>query len=386
MNLDVVIIGSGPAGSSAAFLLAQLGWKVGLLEKQRFPREKLCGEFISPEGVSDLSSLGLWPALAMHEPPPVNRTRVTFPSGHNLKIDFESPGRGLSRSILDRVLFEQARRQGADCFERCSARSIEGDLTNGFLVTAAHAEDGPITFTAKTVIAATGRWANLPWRVPRAQGASAATVFLGIKAHFRGDADLQNAVELHFFPGGYCGLNKVEGDEINLCALVEQRRAMQFANDWGGLLGSAAAHNPGLHDRLKTLHRVSSFLVTSPIILGEQKQVTGETLRVGDAAGFLDPFSGDGISTAIRSAVMAARCLDSFLRGKASPVTALRRYQKAFDSEFHRRFVFARMIRRLLPWSPLVPLIASLQSKSPRLGQWLVRQTRGAAHGRSSTG
>lgn len=381
-SFDTIVVGAGPAGSSAAIALASRGWQVALLEKQSFPRDKLCGEFISPEGISDFANLGVLPALLERNPAPVHRVRVTLPEAHQVQIDLPQSGWGLSRSALDQVLFEYARSKGAECIENSPVQTIDGNLERGFRLEVGPRDNAPLVFEAKTVIAATGRWSNVPRDPHHALlGQKRLKRFVGIKAHFRDGPDLDDAVELHFFQRGYCGLNRIEGGEINLCALIEEKFATQYARDWGALIEAAGAQNPQLNGRIHSMRRSTEFLVTSPVIFLRRKRIQQDVFMVGDAAGFLDPFSGDGISTAVRSAVLASRCIDDVMRGCVSNERAKKNYEQAYQLEFRRRFLFARVIRKALSIGVIPSAFSRLQARVPTLGEWIVRQTRGQEAG-----
>ncbi|MBZ5553003.1 MAG: NAD(P)/FAD-dependent oxidoreductase [Acidobacteriia bacterium] len=377
-SFDTIVVGAGPAGSAAAIALASRGWHVALLERQAFPRDKLCGEFISPEGIADFARLGVLPALRKKNPAPVHRVKVTLSTDHQVRIDLPESGWGLSRYVLDQVLFEHAKAQGAECHENSPVHAVEGSLERGFDVQVGAQSSTPMILKARTVIAATGRWSNVPRQPQQAlHERKRLKRFIGIKAHFRGEANLEDAVELYFFQPGYCGLNRIESGEINLCALIEEEFATRYARNWEALIEAAGAQNPHLDHRIRAMRRSSEFLVTSPVILQSRERILRDIFMVGDAAGFLDPFSGDGISTAVRSASLASRCVDDLMRGCVSNESAMKNYDRAYRSEFRRRFIFARTIRKALSIGGIAPVFSRLQTRIPALGEWVVRQTRG---------
>lgn len=376
VRFDAAIIGAGPAGCAAAIDLAKRGWNVALLEMHRIPRDKLCGEFISPEGVSDLASLDTRTSLEAQGPAIISHALLTFPQIKDVQIPFEANGWGLSRFALDAQLFQTARQSGASGLEKTCVRSVTGDLKECFRLSTDSGSLQEKVLEARAVIAATGRWSNFPQRV---ESIRLHQRFLGLKAHYRGDADLDNAVQLHFFQDGYCGLNRVEDDQINLCALVTEELGRRFSKDWGKLLDLVAHENPSLSRYLPQMTRCSDFLATSPVVFRRREKVVGDVLVVGDAAGFLDPFSGDGISSGLRSGMVAAECLDSFLKGADSPERVKQRYLKDYAAEFGRRFFFSQLIRRSMTVPTIPKIFSPLQSRLPSLGQWLVRQTRGRA-------
>lgn len=379
MAFDALVIGGGPAGSSAAIALASHGWRVALIERQSFPRDKLCGEFISPEGLGDLAHLGVLPSLREHSPSLVRRTRITLPAEQEIEIEFESPGWGLTRAVFDDVLYRQARLKGVSCFMNSQARSAHGNLGQGFQVEVLTKNCPGRIFQARALIAATGRWSNFP-SPPQLtfDQQTREKKFLGIKAPFEGKVDLNEAVELHFFEEGYCGINPVEGGQINICALVNEKFGMAYAHDWDLLLTAMSKKNSQLRDRLKYMHRTGRFFITSPVLFREGEKISNDIFMVGDAAGFLDPFSGDGISIAIRSALLASNSVDRYLGGKDLAETAKQLYQSAYQQEFARRFFFARIIRRALSTGAIPWAFSKAQKKFPWLGGWVARQTRGS--------
>lgn len=377
MKFDVAVIGAGPAGSSSALLLRRLGFSVALLERQSFPPDKVCGEFLSAEGIDDLQQLGVAPLLEELQPEIIARSQITFPKGKTLTIDFENHGWGLSRRALDTALFQCATENQVHCLARTSVLRVEGNLNAGYRLHLRRDHKAEEKMEARAVLAATGRWSNLPERSGRLLQTGSKKRFIGIKAHFRGAHDFRGTVELHFFKGGYCGLNRVEQDEVNLCALLDESFATPFSRDWNSLLAAMAEQNRHLKGRLESMRRCTEFVLTSPVIFAKAEPVADEMLIVGDATRFLDPFSGDGIAGAIRSARLAASVLHQFLSGTQTAEAVQKEYARAYRKEFKRRFFFSSLVRQSLTFGIVPSFFTTLQDRLPFLGHWLVAQTRG---------
>src|SRR5262245_34166464 len=153
---DVAVIGGGIAGSTAATLLAQQGLQVVLLEKGAFPRHKVCGEFLSPEGTDVLQRLGVWPHLEAHQPPCISRFSLTA-GRRETRHRLPSPGWGVSRWVLDQVLWENAERSGVSTQAHCSVEQVTGDFQRGFSLRLRQTGLSPIFLGARAVLCAAGR-------------------------------------------------------------------------------------------------------------------------------------------------------------------------------------------------------------------------------------
>ncbi len=350
MNFELGVIGAGPAGSAAAITMARAGLTVALFERSAFPRDKVCGEFLSPEVLPALEQLGCRDAFLRAQPARISRARLVLRSGRNFDFELPAPAWGLSRRRFDALLAEAATAAGACLFERAEVCRTGGDIET---------RDGR-AFQAARVLLAAGRHSLLD---PLPSGGRE---YFGFKAHFAGDCE--PCVALYFFDGGYCGVSPVEEGLVNVCALVERR-----------LLGSGDADEviaavPPLRRRVAELRRVTPFLYTGPIALGWRRRAQAHA-AAGDAAMFIDPFTGDGMSLALESGALAARHL---LRdGSAAELAALLR------ARFSSRLRAARWLRRAAFAGPLQPPLAALLRTPIVAGglfQWAFHATRHGAH------
>jgi flavin-dependent dehydrogenase len=353
MSFDLAIIGGGPAGTAAAITAARRGACVLLVERGRFPRHKVCGEFISPEGVALLAGLGLEDLV--RGAPRIPRARI-FADTSVAEAALSPPAVAISRYELDDALWRRAAAYGADCRQQVEARAITGA---GPFVIETTAGD----FSARAVVNASGRWSNLRRsRLARQQREK----WVGWKAHFR-EAEPADSVDLYFFAGGYCGVQPLGDGQVNACAMVRA----ESANSMEQVL----ALQPRLAERSRTWQQASETVATSPLVFAHPQAEEGGVLFAGDAAGFIDPFVGDGISLALRSGTMAAEAL----AGKRSVAEAAAIYRRQYERELRPLFRNAGWLRRLasVPRTLQGPVMAML--RSPRVTRFLIGKTRATA-------
>jgi flavin-dependent dehydrogenase len=222
-------------------------------------------------------------------------------------------------------------------------------------------------FPCRSIVDASGRWSNLN----RGGNGTGSSKWLGIKAHFREQAEA-DSVDLYFFEGGYCGVQPVScgGDNrINVCAMIR--------SDVGKSLEETFQQHIDLKNRSERWEQVTDVVATSPLLFHDPVPVQGNILRVGDAAGFVDPFVGDGISLALRGGALAARCLRGFLQGQDSLQAAAEAYERAYRSDLGHVFHSSSRIRQLLNYpAPIRAGILSMLAAFPALTRRMVRSTR----------
>jgi len=363
---DLIVIGGGPAGCSAAITAARSGAKVLLLERGRLPRNKVCGEFVSAESLALLACL-----LDTQGPELLERAyRVPevrfFSDGLVIGSPLNPPGASISRFELDFALWEAAQRSGVDAQQQVAVEKVSGE--GPFRVLTKLGE-----FEGRAVLKACGRWSNLSARtLARPNGRSN---WLGVKAHFA-EQGCPQSVDLYFFDGGYCGVQPVSlrghGEEgrINVCAQVRA--------DVASTLSDVFEQHPVLQERSRNWQQLMEPVSTAPLIFCKPRPVEGNILLAGDTAGFVDPFVGDGISLALRSGALAGRSLMPFLMGKISLEEAARSYWQTYETELSSIFSVSSKVRHvffLLPRTLRVMTLSTIK-RSPALVRLLVRHTR----------
>jgi flavin-dependent dehydrogenase len=363
MLYDLVVVGGGPAGTSAAITCARSGARVLLLERGRFPRHKVCGEFVSAESLDLLSNL-LSPqhATFFSESVRIPRARI-FLDGCVLHAPVDPPAASISRFDLDAALWESAGECGVESRQQASVQGISG--SGPFLVKTSLGE-----FEGRALINASGRWSNLTPTLP-----SAGVKWLGLKGHFA-DPSPSASVDLYFFEGGYCGVqpvdisNEVEiSGRVNACAMVRA--------DVASTLPEVFARHPELQERSSEWQPCSDPVSTAPLVFRQPQAERDGILMAGDAAAFVDPFVGDGISLALRSGSLAGESLIPFFPGTIPLPEAARNYRGRYESGLASVFRTSSKIRWMLslPQQVRIPILR-LVEKTPAITRYLVSKTR----------
>ncbi|MCI0337958.1 MAG: NAD(P)/FAD-dependent oxidoreductase [Acidobacteria bacterium] len=382
MIYDVIVIGAGPAGSTVSTFLAQNGHRVLLLEKSRFPREKLCGEFITPECLDIFERLNLRQRLFSAGAQLIDKWRLFTPDGHSIEVPLEWIANGhshaicLTRARMDLILLERAREAGVEAREgfQVSPRfHAENDLK--FIEGKADGETIE-RFSARIVIDASGR--NSPFSTPAQQPDSRfkGSRLFGCKVFLRGVEGLDGSGELFFFRDGYGGICNVEGDRTNLCFLTTEETLRQARGDREKLLDLTMRSNPAARRRLKGSIIEGEWHGTGPIIYGRNRSTPG-LLAIGDANAFIDPFTGSGILLALTSGELAAKVINESLAAGVNDLGAIaKRYNILHRARFGLRFQACALLRSLV-FKPLARnALASLLARHHSLMKIITLSTR----------
>jgi len=367
LNFDLIVIGGGPGGCAAAIRAVRTGARVLLLERGKFPRHKVCGEFVSAESLDLLRDL-LSPAhqRLISDAPLIPRGRI-FVDNAELTAEISPPAASITRFDLDSALWDSCIQAGVEAREECTVQDVEGA---GPFRVKTQAE----RFETQAVVNATGRWSNLTSPATRTQSQTGSERWIGLKAHFR-EASAPASVDLYFFDGGYCGVQPVglshngSGVRINACAMVR--------GDVATTLEEVLRCHPALFERSRDWQPLMDTVSTSPLVFHDPEPVQGAMFQVGDSATFVDPFIGDGISLALRSGELAAECLVSFFREERSLEQATADYCRLYEERLARVFRASSKLRNMLRWPSLVrkPVLAVLQ-RTPAITRQFVKMTR----------
>jgi flavin-dependent dehydrogenase len=366
-STDLAVVGGGPAGAAAAITAARAGFRVLCYERGRLPRHKVCGEFVSAEALDLLRSL-LGPqrtqAIVQHAPRIIG-ARI-FLDGQVIRATLPHPAVSIARFDLDAELWSAAQEAGVETVAQTAVQSV--GATAPF-----HIQTASGVVACGAVVNATGRWSNL--RAAASAAPAGKKKWLGVKAHYH-EADPPPTTDLYFFDGGYCGVqpvalaeDKSRSNRVNACAMVRA----DVASD----LPSVFAKNVALRERSRAWTQLTEPVFTAPLVFRKPQALQDGMLCAGDAAGFVDPFVGDGISLALRSGTLAAESLLPFLRCETTLEQAAAAYQASYQRQLLSIFRASSGIRRLLrlPRPLRWPLLALLQ-RVPGLTQQLVQRTR----------
>lgn len=360
-QFDLAIIGAGPAGSSAAITAARLGARVVLLEARDFPRHKVCGEFVSAEALDVLAGLlrDLPSAKSRFDDAlTIDRTRLL--QGTRVIVVPVSPaGLSITRYDLDAHLWKAAQAAGVETHANCEVLASDGD--------------GPFQlqtssglFAAKALIIAAGRWSQFT----SDRSVPAGPKWIGLKAHFR-ERNPARSTDLYFFEHGYCGVQPVAEGVVNACAMVRSDTATSLQEVFG--------LHPQLAKRAAGWKAATQPVSTAPLIYRQPQASRGNAMLIGDAAAFIDPFAGDGISIALRSGRAAGQCVGRFLRGETTVTESVAAYQREYARQFAPLLSAASRVRSLLSLPVFARAAAFELLRFPGVMPFVIRKTRRAS-------
>ncbi len=380
----VVIAGAGPAGASLAIRLAMFGFETILIERESFPRQKLCGEFISPECLKHFEQLGVLDDMLEAGGDRIVETRFFETGGRSVAVPTQWFGEGdfalsLSRAEMDDQLLHRARAVGVEVFEGTSVTDIESDDGRVAAVRTRSANGDVKEMNADLFVDATGRARILAKLFEKKQDVGPPLVkpgLVGFKAHLR-DVDLPKGLcEIYSFPGGYAGLSHVEDGLFNLCFLIKAATVRSIGSDAAELVKQVVTKNKRAAVTLLGASASSDWLAVSIDSFGTKTTASATNLfTVGDAAAFIDPFTGSGMVMALESAAVLAEAISENYR---SCEQIAKEYQDAYRKKFANRLRVCSMLRRTAFMPNLATAIVTLLGLSTSARRRLARATRGS--------
>jgi geranylgeranyl reductase family protein len=363
---EILVVGAGPAGSAVAALLARGGRDVLLVDRARFPRPKPCGEYMSPRCFALLAKLGVADALRAQGLHPHRRLVLRAPDGFGLAVPLDGlapPGTtafAMDRRVFDHALVEHARRCGARFWEGVSVRTPLWE-ENRLAGVEAVVEGRAQSLRADLVIAADGPRSTLARRLSLARPPRRHRKF-GLVARFEEVADaVPDAVEMHACPPGYCGFAAEANGTANLGMVIDARELPRLGGDPSSYFDAMLPRFGSIASQLRGAQRTGKVATVGPMHVATARQSLAGLLLIGDAAGFYDPFTGQGITFALETAQLAAeialavlaegdvsaRRLAEYDRARARLLTAKVRVQRAIQAFLAHPACFSAALRRL---------------------------------------
>lgn len=369
---DVAIIGGGLAGLALSIQCVKAGYSTIVLEKEKYPFHKVCGEYLSLESWNFLQELGV--PLSDMDLPLINRVMISSPNGKYIEHRLPLGGFGISRYTLDSMLAKIAVREGVVLFEETKVVDVVY-RNNSFMIFSSAGE------TEATVTAGSfGKRSNLDvkWKRNFTQvKPNKLNHFLGVKYHIktRFPGDL---IALHNFENGYCGISQIEEDKHCLCYLTKGDNIKKSHNNIRLMEESILMKNPFL----KRIFSEAEFLYDAPLTISrisfnKKSQVENHVLMIGDAAGMITPLCGNGMSMALHGSKLAFEEIRQFLTHKTSRFELETQYTQQWEKYFGNRLQTGRVIQRFFGDDTLSNILLTSLKPFPKFITYLIRQTHG---------
>ncbi|MDX1363513.1 MAG: NAD(P)/FAD-dependent oxidoreductase [Arenibacter latericius] len=366
-DYDVIIIGGGLAGLTAALHLRKYHYNIAVFESLEYPHHKVCGEYVSMEIIPYLESLDVSLPKNIY----INEMLMSTEKGTSISAQLPLGGLGISRYTLDYTLYKKAILQGVTILQKHISSIKFGDPT----FTVADTRGGH--YTSKFVIGAYGKREALDKNLNRdfIQGKSP---WLGVKAHYKLDSFPENLVALHNFRGGYGGLSKTESGAVNFCYLVSYD-SFKSEKNMESFQQNILAKNPYLNKFIMESEMLfSKPLTIAQISFGKKSTIENHILMCGDTAGLIHPFCGNGMAMAVHSAKMAAELIHLyFTKSDYDRHQLEKEYNRQWHKIFGKRIWVGRQLQRVLLNETISPRAMQLINYSPYLVSKLIKATHG---------
>lgn len=394
MRADVLVVGAGPAGSALARQLAGTGLDVVVVDRAAFPRDKPCGEFLSPQCQPLLEDLGLGDLLAglgahrvdaMH----LHHGRRAAHGGFRAIDGTRAPahGFGVRRAAFDHALLRAAERAGARFLARqelvALVRDANGRVCGASLRAVGEPGTAPVrTIHARYVVGADG----VRSRTAAALGVQRQTRWLdqvALVAHFDGVAPRGNA-EVHLLRGGFFAATSVEDGSFGVNLVLPRRRLRERgpASSWDAFVAGYLEAAPSFAERLRGARRRAPWRGCGPFAFHTRTQTVPGAALVGDAAGYVDPLTGEGIYFALFGAASLGRALRAAFDRSASEAKVMADYRRERARELGPRLGTARLLQRGLRSPTVVRGVVSLLRRWPGLCDLVVTLSGDTVHPR----
>jgi len=361
---EVVVVGGGPAGAYTAWALARAGVDVLVLDRARFPRDKACAEYLSPQASRILNDMGVLAAAESAGGAQLSGMMVRAPNGHEIRGEFVAAhgfrgfrdrGLAIRRRVLDPLLLARAEAAGARVREGVRVADVTRDgigRTTGVVV---QGEGGTRAVRARLVIGADG----LRSVVSRRLGLARTTTWprrIALVSHYADVGGIVASGEIHVERDGYVGLNNVGSGLTNVALVVPARAARTIGGDPGAFLDGWLARRPHLAARFAGASRVTPVLATGPFAQRARRAWAPGAALVGDAADFFDPFTGEGIYAALRGGELLLPYAFEAARPRSArhADVALAAYERCRRHTFAGKWRIERLIAAAVDATPLI--------------------------------
>jgi len=383
LDADVIVVGGGPAGASTAHALAREGVDVLLLDRAKFPRDKVCAEYLSPQAARILSDMKVLDEVERSSPGHLAGMRVRSPNGQIADGEFASNhgfrgfrdyGLAVRRIILDAIILDGARAAGARVEELVRVTDLTKDHAGRVSGVSVIGPDGSArTLRSRYVVGADGLRSVVGRRLGLTHTSRFFPKRIALATHYRNVRDVGALGEMHVDYGGYFGIVDVGRGLMNVAVVVPMSRAREIGDGRAEFLEQWIATRPHLAERFVGAERVTPVRATGPFASVSRPAWAPGAALVGDAADFFDPFTGEGIYSALRGGEILAPFIAAALRGKQQDETrVLAGYETARRSEFGGKWKLERIVGMAIAYPYFLNNAAKALSRHKTMADLLV--------------
>ncbi|HMG00686.1 MAG TPA: FAD-dependent oxidoreductase [Gemmatimonadaceae bacterium] len=383
LDAEVIVVGGGPSGASTAWALARKGVDVLVVDRAKFPRDKICAEYLSPQASRILSDMGVLDEIERSNPGHLAGMSVRAPNGFIANGEFASnhgfhgfrdKGLAVRRTILDDIVLRGARTAGARVEESVRVTDVARDGTARVNGVVAMATDGqPRTLRARYVVGADGLRSVIGRRLGLVRTSRIWPRRIALVAHYRNVQGVTDMGEMHVDYDGYFGMVDVGEGTMNVAVVVPMSRAREIGDDKTGFFEKWIASRPHLAERFEGSERMTPVRATGPFATASRRAWSPGAALVGDAADFFDPFTGEGIYAALRGGELLAPYLMEALAGDtAKEAEILSGYDGARKREFGGKWKIERIVGMAIAYPYFMNNAAKVLSRRKDMADLLV--------------
>lgn len=371
---DCIVVGGGPGGSTASAFLSKKGRRVLLIDKEKFPRDKTCGDAISGKSLSVLEELGLVGEIENADHGEMRGVLFSSPSGAVASIPFGKSGEQIGkgyvcrRQVYDNILFQNAKKS-CDALEGMAATALVKENGKVVGVKAKGADGKEYEFRGKMVIGADSV-NSMVARETRGAEVDPKHTCIAYRAYYSGVSGMTDCIEVHFVKSimpGYFWIFPLENGLANVGVGMVMEDMKKHGTDLGKAMDGIIANNPLFKERFANAKMVSPLKAWQLPFGSKKRKVHGNgVLLVGDAAGLVDPFSGEGVGNAMLSGRLAAQVADEALSANDTSEAFLTKYEELLWGTVWSELSTSYQMQRMGKFEPLLNFVVGKAAKSPK--------------------
>lgn len=383
---DILIIGGGPAGSTTALYLSKPGYDITLIEKKKFPRETLCGEFLSKEVTDILKELNIYQEFISLKPNQLKSFRTVNDSGTELHSALNFDAYAMKRSVFDSLLMDNVKIQNINIIQPAEVKSVS-KISSGF-VSEIEIESGEtLKIKSRLVVGAYGKQNPLDKKLERSF-INKKSFLNGIKFHLPVELLVKSfpeEIRIYIDDGLYCGMNQVNESEITICFLENRKNSkIPSRKRLTELINSNTNFRTIFSDEAINYLNTANAYGTGNIHFGKREVVENGIIMVGDSAGVIAPLAGDGIGMAMESAKILYEALIKYKLVESELTKIYLAYKQQYEKAFSKRLATARIIQAIILNKKLRKIGFAFADKYPALLPYLIKFTRSGTSAQNS--